>query len=140
MPTDEMIRVAELPVFDLSDYLHSDADVTGYLSQVLADGDTDALLRALGHVAKAKHGHRHGAGRAGAGKPLQGAGPRRETAFRHHPESVQGVGRPPASGVGRHYPIASPRVAPARRIPSPVGLASLLEGPHPEGGAMVYAN
>lgn len=67
MPTDEMIRVAELPVFDLSDYLHSDAGVTEYLSQVLADGDTDELLRALGHVAKAK-GMATVAARAGLGR------------------------------------------------------------------------
>ena len=40
--------------FDLADYLDSDEAITEYLSQVLADGDADELLRALGHIAKAK--------------------------------------------------------------------------------------
>lgn len=40
--------------FDITDVLDSEAAIAEYLSQVLAEGDTDELLRAIGHVAKAK--------------------------------------------------------------------------------------
>ena len=40
--------------FDPSDYLDSDAMIAEYLSQVLAEGDSDELIRAVGHVAKAR--------------------------------------------------------------------------------------
>jgi probable addiction module antidote protein len=44
---------AKLIPFDMSDLLDEEA-VTEYISQVLADGDMNELLRALGHIAKAK--------------------------------------------------------------------------------------
>jgi len=40
--------------FDLSDYLTSEEDIAEYISQVLAEGDSDEFLRAIGHVAKAR--------------------------------------------------------------------------------------
>ncbi|MBK5540335.1 putative addiction module antidote protein [Pseudomonas sp. TH05] len=40
--------------FDMATLLDSDEAISEYLSQVLADGDTDELLRALGHVARAR--------------------------------------------------------------------------------------
>lgn len=40
--------------FDPAEYLDSDEMISEYLSQVLADGDTDELIRAVGHVAKAR--------------------------------------------------------------------------------------
>ena len=40
--------------FDIADYLDSREAISAYLSQVLADGDTDELLTALGHIARAK--------------------------------------------------------------------------------------
>jgi len=40
--------------FDIADYLDSKEAISEYLSQVLAEGDTDELLRALGHIARAK--------------------------------------------------------------------------------------
>ena len=40
--------------FDIADYLDSKEAISEYLSQVLADGDTDELLSALGHIARAK--------------------------------------------------------------------------------------
>ncbi|NLY57794.1 MAG: putative addiction module antidote protein [Gammaproteobacteria bacterium] len=40
--------------FDLADYLDSEEMIAEYLSQVLAEGDTDELLQAIGHVAKAR--------------------------------------------------------------------------------------
>jgi probable addiction module antidote protein len=40
--------------FDPSDYLDSDEAISEYLNQVLAEGDSDELIRAIGHVAKAR--------------------------------------------------------------------------------------
>lgn len=40
--------------FDLADYLDSEEMIAEYLSQVLAEGDTEELLQAIGHVAKAR--------------------------------------------------------------------------------------
>ena len=40
--------------FDLAGYLDSEEMIAEYLSQVLAEGDTDELLQAIGHVAKAR--------------------------------------------------------------------------------------
>jgi DNA-binding phage protein len=40
--------------FDVADYLGSEEAIAEYVSQVLADGDTDELQRALVHVAKAR--------------------------------------------------------------------------------------
>ena len=40
--------------FDLADYLDSEEMIAEYLSQVLAEGDTDELLQAIGHVTKAR--------------------------------------------------------------------------------------
>ena len=40
--------------FDIATLLDSDEAISEYLSQILADGDTDELLRALGHVARAR--------------------------------------------------------------------------------------
>ena len=40
--------------FDMARYLGSDEAIAEYLTQVLADGDSDELLTAIGHIAKAK--------------------------------------------------------------------------------------
>jgi probable addiction module antidote protein len=40
--------------FDMASLLDSDEAISEYLSQVLDDGDSDELLRALGYIAKAK--------------------------------------------------------------------------------------
>ena len=40
--------------FDIVAELDSDEAIHEYLAQVFADGDTDEILRALGHVAKAR--------------------------------------------------------------------------------------
>lgn len=40
--------------FDMAEQLRDDEDIAEYLSQVLADGDSDELLCALGHIAKAR--------------------------------------------------------------------------------------
>jgi len=43
-----------LTTFDVSRYLDSKEMIAEYLSQVLADGDTNELLLAMGNIAKAK--------------------------------------------------------------------------------------
>ncbi|WP_119154174.1 addiction module antidote protein [Caldimonas tepidiphila] len=40
--------------FDIARYLDSEEAVAEYLSQVLADGDPDEFLEAVGHIAKAR--------------------------------------------------------------------------------------
>ncbi len=82
-----MISVSELPKFDLSAHLSTAEDVTEYLSQVLEDGDTDELLRALGYIAKAQGmsqvAERSGLGRESLYKALEpGAKPRFDTILR----------------------------------------------------------
>lgn len=48
------ISVSTLKVFDITEYLDSDEAIGEYLSQVLEDGDSDELIRALGYIAKAR--------------------------------------------------------------------------------------
>ncbi len=40
--------------FDMAELLSSEAAITEYMRQVFADGDADEILRALGHVARAR--------------------------------------------------------------------------------------
>lgn len=40
--------------FDMATFLDDPEAIAEYLTQVLADGDPDELLRALGHIAKAR--------------------------------------------------------------------------------------
>lgn len=40
--------------FDVSSYLDSDEAIAEYLSSVLEYGDNDEIIRAIGHIAKAK--------------------------------------------------------------------------------------
>jgi len=44
----------EVTNFDITQYLDDKEVVAEYLSQILADGNTDELLDALGNIAKAK--------------------------------------------------------------------------------------
>ena len=48
------ISVSDLPEFDMAEQLRNDEDIAAYISIVLADGDTDELIRAIGHAAKAQ--------------------------------------------------------------------------------------
>lgn len=73
-----------LIAFDIADHLDSPKAVAEYLTQVLADGDPDEVLRALGHVARArgmaKVAARTGLGRESLYKALTpGAKPRHDT-------------------------------------------------------------
>ena len=46
--------MTKLTTFDASQYLDSKEMIAEYLSQVLADGNMDELLEAIGNIAKAK--------------------------------------------------------------------------------------
>lgn len=47
-------KKAKLVPFDMAAFLDSPEAIAEYLTQVLADGEPDELLRALGHIAKAR--------------------------------------------------------------------------------------
>jgi len=49
-----MKKMQKLKAFDITRYLDSEEAMAEYLSQVLEDGDNAELIRALGHIAKAK--------------------------------------------------------------------------------------
>ena len=44
----------EVTNFDIAQYLDNKKVIAEYLSQILADGDMDELLEAIGYIAKAK--------------------------------------------------------------------------------------
>jgi probable addiction module antidote protein len=52
--SQEVINKYGIRPFDVAEYLDSDEVIASYLSEVLADGDMDELLQALGNVARAK--------------------------------------------------------------------------------------
>jgi probable addiction module antidote protein len=76
-----------LTTFDMAELLDSDEAISEYLSQVLADGDNEEFLRALGYVAKAR-GMAKVAADAGVGREslykafAPGAKPRFETVLK----------------------------------------------------------
>jgi len=74
----------KITTFDISQYLDSKEMIAEYLSQVLADGDINELLEAIGNIAKAKGMSQiakdTGLGRESLYKTFQdGAKPRFET-------------------------------------------------------------
>jgi probable addiction module antidote protein len=48
------IKVADLPEFDMADYLETDEDLAMYLSVVLEEEDPSLLAAALGDIARAR--------------------------------------------------------------------------------------
>ena len=81
------MKTDDLREFDIANYLTSKELIAEYLSQVLADGDTDELLEAIGHIARAKGmtqvATRTGLGRESLYKSLQaGANPKFETVMK----------------------------------------------------------
>ncbi|WP_079229658.1 addiction module antidote protein [Pseudomonas putida] len=77
----------EIIPFDMAALLDSDEAVSEYLSQVLADGDTAEIIRALGHIARAKGmtqiAAQSGLGRESLYKALSpGAKPRFDTVLK----------------------------------------------------------
>ncbi|MFJ3484849.1 addiction module antidote protein [Pseudomonas sp. NPDC090202] len=74
----------EVIPFDMASLLDSDEAISEYLTQVLADGDSDEFVRAIGYVAKARGmsqiAQASGLGRASLYKALSpGAKPRFDT-------------------------------------------------------------
>jgi probable addiction module antidote protein len=49
-----MKKMQKLKAFDITRHLDSKEAIAEYLSQVLEDGDSDEIIRALGHIANAK--------------------------------------------------------------------------------------
>ena len=79
-----MAKKQKLKPFDITRHLDTDEAMAEYLSQVLEDGDSDELIRALGHIAKAKGmaqvANASGLGRESLYKALsEGSQPRFET-------------------------------------------------------------
>lgn len=76
-----------LTTFDMAELLDSDEAISEYLSQVLADGDNEEFLRAVGYIAKAR-GMTKIATEAGVGREslykafAPGAKPRFETVLK----------------------------------------------------------
>lgn len=73
--------------FDMMTLLDSDEAISEYLSQVLEDGDSDELIRALGYIARARGmtqvAERSGLGRESLYKALApGANPRFDTVLK----------------------------------------------------------
>ena len=48
------IRIADLPEFDITEYLKSDEDIAAYLTMVIEENDASELAHALGVVACAR--------------------------------------------------------------------------------------
>ena len=48
------IRIADLPEFDLAEYLKNEEDIATYLTMVIEEGDTAELAHALGLAARAR--------------------------------------------------------------------------------------
>jgi probable addiction module antidote protein len=54
MNSAQKIKISNLPDFDVVDYLKTEADITGYLTAVLEDGDPALFVAAIGDIARAK--------------------------------------------------------------------------------------
>ncbi|WP_417500725.1 addiction module antidote protein [Marinobacter sp.] len=85
--SQEMIDKYGIRPFDVAEYLDSDEVIAAYLSEVLAEGDMDELLKALNSVARAKGmtklAEESGLGRESLYKALsKGAKPRFDTVNR----------------------------------------------------------
>lgn len=52
---DQKIKISELPIFDIVDYLKTDQDREQYLAAVLKTGDPDLLTVAIADVTKARN-------------------------------------------------------------------------------------
>jgi probable addiction module antidote protein len=50
----DKIKIADLPEFDITEYLDSDQAIAEYLSIVLEENDPAALAEALGSIARAR--------------------------------------------------------------------------------------
>ncbi|MHA7916268.1 addiction module antidote protein [Alloalcanivorax xenomutans] len=85
--SETLFRFRAFQPFDLARHLDSEATIAEYLSQVLASGDHNELIDAIGHVARAKGmseiARASGLGRESLYKALSpGAKPRFDTVVR----------------------------------------------------------
>ena len=71
--------IEETSEFVLSDYLDSEEAINEYITQVLEDGETKELLRALAYIAKAK----------GMGEVAKKAGVGRESLYKSLDENAK---------------------------------------------------
>ena len=82
-----MTKIADLPDFDMAEWLSDEAAVAEYLTVVMEDNDPAALAKALGTIARAR-GMSEIAAKAGIGREAlykafrDGASPRYETISR----------------------------------------------------------
>ncbi len=49
-----MVKIADLPVFDMTDYLDNEQAISEYLTIVIEENDSAELAHALGVIAKAR--------------------------------------------------------------------------------------
>lgn len=54
MKNTKKIKRKDLSKFDVVDYLKTEADIAGYLTAVLEDGDPALFVAAIGDIARAK--------------------------------------------------------------------------------------
>ncbi|MBK1642833.1 putative addiction module antidote protein [Chromatium okenii] len=50
----KIIRIADLPEFDMTDYLEDEQAIAEYLTIVLEENDPAALIQALGTIARVR--------------------------------------------------------------------------------------
>jgi probable addiction module antidote protein len=50
----KVLKVSELPIFDMAEQLNSDEEIANYLTAVIEDGDPQLFVAALGDIAKAR--------------------------------------------------------------------------------------
>jgi probable addiction module antidote protein len=48
------MKIADLPTFDMTEHLSSDAEIAAYLTAVIEDGDASLLAAAIGDIARAR--------------------------------------------------------------------------------------
>ena len=107
--------VVKLTRFDIAEQLKEPEDAAEYLSQVLADGDDAELLRALGHIARArgiaKVAEESGLGRESLYKALSpGAKPRYDTVLKVARAVGVRLSASAAWAAGRVTPVSARRL------------------------------
>lgn len=104
----------QLTIFDITDHLDNEEAIAEYLSQVMADGDDDEILRALGHVAKAR-GMSQLAKDAGVGREslYKALKPGATPGFATVGKVVRALGFKMGVSPARRPAVAAPKTAPA---------------------------
>ena len=85
------IRIADLPDFDLAEYLKTDEDIAAYLTLVIEEGDASELAHALGVAARAR----------GMTQVARDAGLSRESLYR----ALSGEGNPDYASLHPCYDV-----------------------------------